>query len=262
MLLPPGVVDEQLGIDPEEGIEHFLIAQGHAGDIPHGEHVVGIEPAGGAGGHHPEVRDRHMRPEQAAVALFVELGNAHPVPVRRGFFGDNVHGHLGQVKIGPNADRGRDAGGFQDIADERHGQIVRGAVIEVQVGCGVDKALIDGIDVDVLLGNIAQIDTVDFGRCVQIELHARRGNDVFDVRAAARLGLPDGAPGRHADGLEGGGYGQTDGLVGAAFIGDEQTGPERVQTACHAFHGGVIGFQVDADIHVRHADTSLLVRSG
>ena len=53
-------------------------------------------------------------------------------------------------------------------------------VVQLQIGRGVDEALVDGIRMDVLLGHIAQVGAVDLRRHLHVARHARLGRDVVD----------------------------------------------------------------------------------
>ena len=117
----PGVVDQNLRVDPEQLVEQLLIvvicrlANGAPGDVPHGVQAVGLQPARVALAHPPEVRQRPVRPEQAAVALLRELGDADAVPVGPDMLGHDIHGNLGQIQVAPHSRRSGNAGGVQNI---------------------------------------------------------------------------------------------------------------------------------------------------
>ena len=55
-----------------------------------------------------------------------------------------------------------------------------------------------------------------------------------------------------AVGLERGRDGQADGLFGAAFVGDDQIGGQRIEAALYALRRGVEGLQVNGDICSLH----------
>ena len=76
-------------------------------------------------------RQRRMVPQQAAVGHLIQGGNAHPVFVRRDVLGLHVHGHLGQVQIGADARRGRDAGGVQNVQNDAPGKLLGGQSVEL-----------------------------------------------------------------------------------------------------------------------------------
>ena len=54
-------------------------------------------------------------------------------------------------------------------------------MVEVQIGRHVDKAFVDGIDVNVLRTDVFQVDTVDLRRHLHVVLHARHGLNVVDA---------------------------------------------------------------------------------
>ena len=122
-----------------------------------------------------------MWPELPAEFRFIELCDAHAVFISRNVLCHNVHGDLGEEEIRSDAGRRRDAGTRQDLVTQHAGEAFRIGVIEVQIGCHVDKAFIDGVDVHVLGADVFQIDAVDLRRHLHIVLHARYGLDVVDA---------------------------------------------------------------------------------
>ena len=92
--------------------------------------------------------------------------------------GHNVHGGLGQIQVGADARRGRDAGGVKDLPDHGGHQLVGRHAVEREIVRQVDENLVDGIDVDVLGRHILEIDLVDAGAVLDVGRHAGRRNDV------------------------------------------------------------------------------------
>ena len=87
-LPPPGVVNEQLRIHPKELVEQFLVvvvlspAQGAPGNVAHGVQPLLFQLFGVPPANPPEIGERTMGPEVAAVAHLVQTGNANPIFVR------------------------------------------------------------------------------------------------------------------------------------------------------------------------------------
>ena len=286
----PGVVNEQLRVHAKEPVEQILAAahpvlpHGTAGDVPHGEQPVGLQLPGIAPAHPPEVRQRTVRPQLAAVAQLRQFRHAHTVLVRRGVLGQNVQGHLAQVQVGADARRGGDAGLGEDLLDDGGGELPGVHAPGLQVGGGVDEHLVDGIDVDVLRRGVAQVDAVNLRAAFHVAGHAGRGADEVQRQAGipaqllliaggagqppprGRLppagvdgihlldGLEQPRPARHTVALQRGGHRQADGLLGPALVRHHQMGDHRIQPPIHAFHGCIKGFQVNGDINplLRH----------
>lgn len=97
-----------------------------------------------------------MGPDLLAKGLVVEFADA-----TGHVLGGDIECNLGLEQVGADADRRRDAGARQDLVAQHACEAFRIGVIEVQIGCHVDKALIDGVDVHVLGADVFQIDTVD-----------------------------------------------------------------------------------------------------
>ena len=131
-----------------------------------------------------------MTPEQFPETHLVKLRNANTVLIRRNPFGDDVHGNLGQVHIGANAGCGGDAGIVEHIPDHGHGQLVGGHIVGFQITGDIHEAFIHGIDVDVLITDIFHVDGKDFGADLLIEPHARRGDDVVQLKGRIRRQHP------------------------------------------------------------------------
>ena len=127
-----------------------------------------------------------MVPQLLAVGALVEFGDAHAVLVGGDVFGHDVHGDLGQIEIAADAGSGGDAGFRQYFLHQAHGQLVGGEPITLQIGGGVDENLVDRIDMDVLGGDVSQIDVVDAGAVGNIESHAGRGGNIVDSQFGMR----------------------------------------------------------------------------
>ena len=139
------------------------------GNVAHGKHASLLQPSGLAGSDLPEIRQRLVLPEQELIGVLVQFRYPDAVFVGRLLLGHNVHRHLGQIQIGSDPDRCRDAGSFQNFPDHSDCHEVRwvGALalgffaVGMQVSSTVYEALIDGVHVHVLRGHIVEIDSVD-----------------------------------------------------------------------------------------------------
>ncbi len=107
----PGMVDQKLGIDPEQSVEQVFVfgirglTHRTPGDIPHGKKAVFLELLGITFANSPKVCQRSVWPQKAAVAHRIQLCNEHPIFIHWSMFGLNIHGYFGQVEVG--ADPGR-----------------------------------------------------------------------------------------------------------------------------------------------------------
>ena len=140
---PPGVVYEELRIDAEDLVHEILVSFGY---VSHGIDAVFGKPFGGASSHPPEVRDGLMIPEGLPVAYLVELADE----IRR-MLGRNIQGHLGQIQIGAYAAGGPHANLGRDLSHEKYRHLSGCLVIQLKVVRHIQKTLIYGIHVDVVL---------------------------------------------------------------------------------------------------------------
>ena len=185
----PGMVYEQLGIHPEQVVEQVFVLAGvtcaerATRDVSHRAQTRLVELAGRRAAHTPEVGKGTMVPEQVPVAHLVELGDARPVLVGRHVLRDDVHRHLCEVEVGAQPDGCRDSRLREHVAGEHRGEFVRRHACRAQVSRHVDEDLVDGIDVDVLRCDVAQVYLVDLGAALEVEGHPWRGDDVVEGEA-------------------------------------------------------------------------------
>ena len=92
---PPGMVHQDLPVDPEGLVEPVFIKAASLGHIGHGIHVGIMEAPGLAGTDLPEVSQGLVPPEQVLVRLLIQLCDPDPVLIRRSLLGHDIHGHLG-----------------------------------------------------------------------------------------------------------------------------------------------------------------------
>ena len=90
----------------------------------------------------------------------------------------DIHCHLAEVEICADASRGRDARRLQHLPDHRHGQLMRRHLVGVEVVGDIGKDFVDGINVDVLGGDVLQVDAVNLTADPDILRHPWRGSDV------------------------------------------------------------------------------------
>ncbi len=178
----PGMVNKQFRIHTKSIVQPILVVQRHARQLPHGVDTVGFQLFDGGGAGHPEIRHGAVVPQQIPERFFVQLGNAHTVCIRRNVLGYNVHGQLCQIKVGANARRCRDAGALLHIPHHFHGQFVGRELVQGQVAGHINEHLINGIGVNILRGNVLEVNFIDLRRHGQVPCHARRGYDIIQLQ--------------------------------------------------------------------------------
>ena len=147
--------------------------------------------------------------------------------------------------------------------------------VQGQVIGRVDEDLVNGIDVDVLGGDIFQIDLVDLRAHLHVQGHPRDGDleaqgqvrILPDLRIvggfAPQAGLPgpggidlpdlllyleEAPPPGNPVGFERRGHGEADGLVRPRGIGYHKVRRQGIQPPLRAFHGGIERLEVDGDV--------------
>ena len=231
-----GMVDEELRVDAE-----LLVEDGwrHTRNALEVLDPVLEQAVCDAGADVPDVCDGTVVPDGAAEGLLVQKADAvfHVL-------GRNVERQLAQEEVGADARSGRDVRLCEDLVHQHARDLARRLAVELEVGGGVDEALVDGVDVDVLRCDEAQVDAVDLGADLHVVAHARLDDQVVD---AGRY-LEEAAAVAYAQLLHGGGDGQTDGLLRALWVCHHQVGGEGVQAPLGALDAGVEGLEVDADV--------------
>ena len=268
----PGMVDEQFRIDTKQFIEQFLVvvvcgfADGAPGNISHGVQAVCLQLGGIAFSNPPEVGERTVGPEGAAIAHLIQFCDADAVFIGGDMLRANVHGDLGQIQIRPNARRSGDTGRLQNVEDDFPGKFTGRQMVGLQVAGGVDEHLIDAVWVDVLRRHMLEVNTVDAGAPVNIVGHPGWSHDIVEgqgrispylrvVRGSAGelpargIPLPLGIdlldpldhlkqPGStgNAIRLQGRCDRQTDGLFSAAQVRHHEVGVQWIQPTLDALH--------------------------
>ena len=280
----PGVVNEKLRLHAERFIEQLLVIEipalpeRAAGNIAHRVHSQRFQPPHRARADTPEIRERPVAPEIAAVAHFVKLRNAHAVTVRRDVLCFNVHCDLAEIEIRPDARRGGDAGRMQHLAQDLPAEVVRRHAVRWQIIGHIHKHLVNGVDVDILGRYVVQINVVDSGAVAHVVRHVRRRYDIIQLqrgvcrklrraarfpgeRMARRGGAARGVdlphrlhdlkkPGaaRNAVGLERRRHRKADRLFRAGRVRHNKIRRHRVKTALHALHRGIERLEIDGKI--------------
>ena len=230
------VVDEVPGVDAELPEERGVVYRGHAGEV---EGAKPGEAGGDAGAYLPDVGDGAVVPYPAAEALPVQDGHVTGLVL-----GQDVERHLGEEEVGSHAGRGADAGLGPDDVHEHGGKPPGREAVEREVGARIDEALVDRVDVDVLLGNEPEVDAVDLGRHLHIAAHARPHRPIADLRRE----LEEARPARDAQPLDGRREGEADGAVATAGVCHHEVGGERVDAEVRALHRRIEALEVYAEI--------------
>ena len=285
----PCVIDQQLCIDTEQLIQQRFVGQGAACHVSHGEHTMGLQLACIALSHPPKICQRTVSPQSSPVTLLVQLGYPDTIRIGIHVLGHNVHGHFTKIQIGANSCSRCDAGGFLHVTDDFSCKIVSRQAIQLQIGCGIQKNLVNGVYMNVLGRHIFQINLIDLAADGHITGHLGWCNDIINgqrriskqlhIMAGAPLQFSAGCisgtltigllnflhhfkqpcPSRDPIGFQGRTDRQTNGLFRTAGICNHQIGGHGIQSAFHALHRSVKGLQINGDITFLHpTDTTFL----
>ena len=93
----------------------------------------------------------------------------------------NIQRNLGQEHIGANAAGGNGAHGVVHVANYPLGQLSGRNVVHLQVWSGINEGFVDRVGEDILRCKVFEKDTVDLCSAIDIQLHPRWSNNVFDV---------------------------------------------------------------------------------
>ena len=206
----PCVVDQKLRVHTELPVEGLLVC---LRDPAHGADPETLKPGSRPFPDAPEIRERLVIPERLAVGFLVQYPDEIVCVL-----GCDVQRDLGQIQVRTDPAGGThpDASGHLVHQEQRH--LFRRLPVPLQIARNVQKGLVDGIDVDVLRGDVSDIDAVDLRRVIDVLLHPWRRHDVIDP-----LGdLEDAAAVAHAQRLHGRRDRQTDGLFRARRIRHDQ----------------------------------------
>ena len=126
----------------------------------------------------PDVPDVCYRPMMPQV--FPERFRIQVSDMVGDFLGRDVQRNLGQEQVRTNTG----GGAYSRLGPHRIHQHYRHffgrPFIHFQIRRDIDKAFVNGIDMDVFGRNIAQVNPVNLGRYLHILFHAGHGGDVFD----------------------------------------------------------------------------------
>ena len=145
------MVNEQLCIDAKEPVEQIFIMvvsrapNGASGNIAHSIQAIGFQLGSIATTNSPEICDRPVGPQQFPIGHLIEPGNPDSVLIRVNMLRHDIHGDLSQIEICPYPSCGGNAGCFQNIQDDRLGQLPGSHLIGIQVVGNIHENLINGV---------------------------------------------------------------------------------------------------------------------
>ena len=196
-LIAPGVVNQKLRVHAEQTVQHRLICQRTACNIPHGVKSPVLQLLSVAPSDAPEIGQRFMVPEQEAVTAFIQLGDTHTILVRLDMLGHNIHCDFTQIEVRPHSCGGRDAGGLKHIQNKLFRQLLSGEMVQIQIVGNIQKYFVDAVRVDVLRRKILQVHAVNPCAILNIKRHPGRSHNIIQLqrRVALQLGIVKGGSG-------------------------------------------------------------------
>ena len=176
----PGMIYQQFCIHAKKTIELLLVMYRHPRQLTHGVDTIHRQFLRNTASHSPELRDRTIIPEFATIRHFIQFGDTHTILVCRHLLSHNIHRHLTEIHVRTDACCCRDACLFQHIADHLHRQFMGRHLISTQVGRHIHDHLVNRIHMDILRGNVFQIDAVNLRAHLNIVCHLWRGSDIVN----------------------------------------------------------------------------------
>ena len=190
-----------------------------------------------------------MIPQLLSVRHFVQFGNAYAVLVGRHLLGYDVHCHFAQIHVGTDAGCCSNAGLLQHIPNHRYCQLVSCFLVSSQIVGNVHKDLVYAIDMNILRRDVLQIDTVDFAAYLDVLRHTGHSdNEVHVCLACFLIHLEQSSTPGDAVCLQRRRDSQTDGFLGSALIGHNQSCGKRIKSSLHTFNAGIERLEVDSNI--------------
>ena len=103
------MVYQDLCIYAESVVEHILSGKDEPGQFAHRVDTEGFQPPDCAGAGLLEISQRLVISEEITEGLLIQFCNTHTILIGRSVFRCDVHCQLGEIKVGADAGRGRDA---------------------------------------------------------------------------------------------------------------------------------------------------------
>ena len=278
------MIDQQLRIDSEHMVEKVFIiiigrlSQGAPCDISHCIQSLFLQLLCVSAPDPPEICQRTVGPERPAVRHLIELRDPHAVLVRRDMFRPDIHRCFAQIQVRTDSRCRCDPCRLEHIQDHFPRQLPCRHLIGPQIRRRVNEHFIDGIDMDILRGDIFQVHLIDLAADLHIARHLRRRchkihrkrGIPLQLRSLAgrpcklpsRRALPPGCidlpdflfhlkeprPAGDAVSLQRRRDSKADRLLCTAPVSHHQIRCHRIQSPLHTFDRGIKRFQVDRDI--------------
>ena len=181
----------------------------------------------------------------------------------------DIHSYLAQVQIRADTCCSGNACSFQHVPYHGHSKLTSRHAVGAEIGRSVDKHLVHGVDMDILLSHIFQVYLIYFRAVGDIQRHSRRSHDIvqlqrpvsFKLLGTARLSAEapvwssepsGGIDVRHlryhlkkprtsanSAGFQRRSHRKADSLFGAALVSDHKIGVKGIQLPFHALHRSI-----------------------
>ena len=130
----------------------------------------------------PEIDQRPVFPQLAAIAHLVQLGDPHAVLIGRTMLGLNIHCDLGKIQVRADARCCRNAGRIEHIPQHFCGKLADRKMTCSQIIGGVDEYFINGVDMDIFGRDVLQVNVVNSRAVLDIERHSWTGGDIIQCK--------------------------------------------------------------------------------
>ena len=148
------------------------------GKIAHGVDSVTLKTRFRPFSYPPKIRERTMIPKLSPVFLFRKRDYRNFSSRRYGFFSQNIHRYLGKIEILSQSHRGYDSHFLIDLFRHFSRQILCSLLVYLHIRSEIDKYLIYGIDINILLGDKAQVNFINTPAILHVKSHSRRCGNV------------------------------------------------------------------------------------
>ena len=131
------MIDQKLRIYAKQTVKKIFIvvicflSQRTPGNISHSVNSMFCQLSRISLAHPPEIRQRAVIPESAAVGHLIQPGDPHPVFICRDMLCPNIHSRLAQIQVRPDTGSGSDPCIFKNIQNDLSGQFPGGKPISL-----------------------------------------------------------------------------------------------------------------------------------
>ena len=183
------MVYQQLGIYTEKPVQHFLIFNRTARNIPHCVKRICLQFLGIPLPYPPKVGKRTVPPQQTAVTHFVKLRYANSVFIGLYVLCHNIHRNFAKIHICAYSRSCGYAGFLQHIRNHCACKLPRRHFIGVKIMRCVYKNLVHAVGVNILGCDIFKIYIVNFNAYFFIKRHSRLCGYEFKLQFRVSLKL-------------------------------------------------------------------------